>query len=129
MSILKALQNFISQYDGLEVLTDFPGKESGYALSPSGNNKSSEDILGNKQYINNYVFCVKECARDEVDRADTQDFLEDFSRWVEEQPLPELPGKFKAEKLIPSNCLLMDIEEDGTGLYQVQLQLTIKKEV
>lgn len=129
MSILKTLQNFVSKYDGLEIKTDFPGKEAGYALSPSGNSQSKEDILGNKFYINNYVFCVKECARDEVDRADTQDFLEAFSQWIEEQPLPELPGRFSAEKLVPSNCLLMDIEEDGMGVYQMQLQLTIRKEV
>ncbi|MDD4608947.1 MAG: hypothetical protein PHY71_02185 [Bacteroidaceae bacterium] len=129
MSILKTLQAFLAKYDGLEILTDFPGKEAGYALSPSGNSMTKEDILGNKIYINNYVFYVKECAVDEVDRADTQDFLESFGMWLDEQSYPELPGNFSVVKMTTSNCFLLDIADDGLGLYQVQIQLTIKKEV
>ena len=48
---------------------------------------------------------------------------------MDEQQLPELPGKFTAEDMTVSNCMLMDIEEDGMGIYQVQIQLKIKKEV
>ena len=129
MSILSTLQNHISAYKGMEVLTDFPGKESGYALQPSGNEKNREDILGNKIYANNYVFWVKEIARDEVDRVDNQDFLEDFAIWLDEQPLPELPGRFSCIRLNVANCMLMDIEADGTGIYQVQIRLEIKKGV
>lgn len=129
MSILRTLQDFIEEYDGMEILTDFPGKEIGYALSPSGNSQTKEDVLGNKYYVNNYVFYVKECAIAENDRAGNQDFLEGFSEWLSEKDLPELPGNFKAEKMVTSNYMLMDIAEDGTGLYQVQIQLTIKKEV
>lgn len=113
----------------MEVLTEFPGKQSGYALQPSGNDKTREDVLGNKYYTNNYVFWVKEIARDEVDRKDNQDLLEDFQEWLQEQPLPELPGRFSSQKLSVSNGMLMEINEDGTGTYQVQVQLVIKKEV
>ena len=49
--------------------------------------------------------------------------------WLDEQRLPDLPGKFTAENMTVSNCMLMDIEDDGTGVYQVQIQLKIKKEV
>lgn len=129
MSILETLQNHISRYKGMEVLTEFPGKQSGYALQPSGNGKTREDVLGNKYYTNNYVFWVKEIARDEVDRKDNQDLLEDFQEWLQEQPLPELPGRFSSQKLSVSNGMLMEINEDGTGTYQVQVQLVIKKEV
>lgn len=129
MSILKTLQEHIAKYNGMFILTDFPGKESSFALQPSGNSKSYEDILGNKYYLNNYVFWVKEIARDEVDRADNQDFLEAFALWLDDQPLPKLPGRFTANKLTVSNCMLMDISEDGTGIYQVQVQLEIKKGV
>lgn len=129
MSILETLQNHISRYKGMEVLTEFPGKQSGYALQPSGNDKTREDVLGNKYYTNNYVFWVKEIARDEVDRKDNQDLLEDFQEWLQEQPLPKLPGRFSSQKLSVSNGMLMEINEDGTGTYQVQVQLVIKKEV
>lgn len=129
MSILSTLQDHIAAYNGMEVLTDFPGKESGYALQPSGNDKTREDILGNKIYSNSYIFWVKEIARDEVDRADNQDFLEEFAMWLDDQPLPELPGRFTANSLTVANCMLMDINEDGTGSYQVQIRLEVKKGV
>lgn len=113
----------------MTVLTDFEGKQSGYALQPSGNDTYKQDVLGNKYFQNNYIFYVREIAREEEDRADNQDFLEDFSQWLDEQNLPILPGRFVAQDMTVSNCMLMDIEEDGTGVYQVQIQLKIKKEV
>lgn len=127
MSILSTLQEHISQYDGMELLTDLPGKESGYALQPTGNNKSREDVLGNKIYTNTYIFWVKEMALDEYSRKENQDFLEDFAFWLDEQPLPELPGRFSAESLTVANCMLMDIDDHGQGLYQIQIQLEVKK--
>lgn len=129
MTILKTLQTFIGAYNGMTVLTDFEGKQSGYALQPTGNDTYKQDILGNKYFQNNYIFYVREIAREEEDRADNQDFLEDFSQWLDEQSLPELPGRFVAQDMTVSNCMLMDIEEDGTGVYQVQIQLKIMKEV
>lgn len=129
MTILKTLQKFISEYNGMTVLTDFEGKQSGYALQPTGNDTYKQDVLGNKYFQNNYIFYVREIAREEEDRADNQDFLEDFSQWLDEQNLPILPGRFVAQDMTVSNCMLMDIEEDGTGVYQVQIQLKIKKEV
>lgn len=129
MTILRTLQKFISNYNGMTVLTDYEGKQSGYALQPTGNDTYKEDVLGNKYFLNNYIFYVREIAREEEDRADNQDFLEDFAMWLDEQRLPELPGKFTAEDMTVSNCMLMDIESDGTGVYQVQIQLKIKKEV
>lgn len=129
MTILRTLQEFISKYNGMEVLTDYEGKQSGYALQPTGNDTYKQDILGNKYYQNNYIFYVREIAREEEDRASNQDFLEDFSQWLDEQRLPELAGRFTAQDMTVSNCMLMDIESDGTGIYQVQIQLKIKKEV
>lgn len=127
MSILQTLQEHIGKYNGMLILTDFPGKESGYALQPTGNDKTREDVLGNKIYVNTYVFWVKEIARDEVDRKDNQDFLEDFALWLDDQPLPKLSGRFEANSLTVANCMLMDISEDGTGIYQVQIRMEIKK--
>lgn len=129
MSTLETLQEHIAAYNGMLIMTDFPGKQSGYALQPTGNDKTREDVLGNKVYTNNYVFWVKEIARDEVDRKDNQDFLEAFALWLDEQPLPKLPGRFTALSLSVANCMLMDINEDGTGIYQVQIRLEIKKGV
>lgn len=134
MSILKSLQDFLLGYSGMsirplsEVLTDRPNEyPSSYALAPAGNGKIQEDILGKRTYQNSYVFYAKEEVADEVSRQENYDFLEGFSDWLEEQNavgnLPQLPGKYEAETLEVSNIMLMDLYEDGTGLYQVQIQL------
>lgn len=138
MSIIKSLQNYLETFDGMDmqpltVKTDFADeKTSSYSIAPSGNGKISTDILGTTSYQNNYVFYAREATADEIDRQENYDFLEDFSEWLEEQNeegnLPKLPGRYKAEELRVSNIMLFDVNEDGTGLYQVQLQLEFRKE-
>lgn len=138
MSIIKSLQDYLEQYEKMDmqpltVKTDFADeKVSSYSVAPSGNGKINSDILGNRTYQNNYVFYAREAAADEIDRQGNYDFLEGFSEWLEEQNeegnLPALPGRYKAEELRVSNIMLFDVNEDGTGLYQVQLQLEFKKE-
>lgn len=138
MSIIKSLQDYLETFDGMDmqpltVKTDMVDKSvSNYSIAPSGNGKISTDILGNTKYQNNYVFYAREAVSDEIDRQENYDFLEGFSEWLEEQNaegiLPELPGRYKAEELRVSNIMLFDVNEDGTGLYQVQLQLEFKKE-
>lgn len=154
MSILNSLQDYIAEYSKMDfkrvqvsegddgpvyrvlddIATDLVGESpQSYALSPSGNNKTSADILGNKTYQNNYTFYAKEHAQNEVDRLDTHDFLEGFSEWLEDRSdsgdLPALPAPYAAQRLEMSNGMLFDIYEDGAGLYQVQIQLTLKKSI
>ena len=137
MSIIRSLQSYLETYEGMEEVSNIktytPDEKNGYALAAAGNRKVSEDILGNKIFTNQYTFLARETASDEVDRGDKQDFLEDFADWLDEQNssdnLPILSGAFKAQSLSVSNAFLFDISEDGTGLYQVQITLKIKKEV
>jgi len=131
MSILSALQTFLSGYSQMSIQTDIIGKDPGsYAIAPTGNSKSSEDILGNKTFENNYVFYAKELTSNEIDRKENQDFLENFQDWIDEQiTLPSLSGSYKVIKMSVSNALLFDVSEDGLGVYQVQIKLIIKKEV
>jgi hypothetical protein len=138
MSIIKSLQDFLETFDGMDmqpltVKTDMADEAvSSYSVAPSGNGKISADILGNKTFQNNYVFYAREAAANEVDRQENYDFLEGFSEWLEEQNeegnLPVLPAGYKTEELRVSNIMLFDVNEDGTGLYQVQLQLEFIKE-
>lgn len=135
MSIIKALQDYLVTYEGMDLqplATDLPGTGvSKYALAPSGNGKTITDIVGNKTFENNYVFYAKEAAANEADRLDNYDFLEDFSNWLEEQNdadnFPVLPAGYEVESIIVSNVMLFDIDEDGTGLYQVQIKLIFTK--
>ena len=138
MTIIKTLQEYLTGYDGMslrplsEILTDRPEKQpSSYALAPTGSNKILTDVIGNRTYQHSYVFYAKENAANEVDRQETYDFLEDFTDWLEEQNdagnLPVLPGRYKAESLEVSNAMMLDLYDDGTGLYQVQIQFTFEK--
>ncbi len=139
MSIIKSLQEFIESYEGIEQLKTIPkvntdqldDELSSYALVLTGNGQSHTDITGNRYYEHNYVFRAKEAASDEVNRGENQDFLQDFSDWLEEQNeadnLPVLPGRYVAESIEASNAMLFDVEADGAGIYQVQIKLILKK--
>lgn len=138
MSILKTLQDYLQEYDGMnmrpisEILTDITKEQVGsYALAPSGNGKTTTDITGNRTFENNYVFYARESVSDEVDRGENQDFLEDFSDWLDEraekEDFPVLGERYQVESIEIFNAMLFDIDEDGTGLYQVQIKLTFIK--
>ncbi|MDD4390590.1 MAG: minor capsid protein [Eubacteriales bacterium] len=138
MSIIRSLQDYIETYDGMElrpitqVLTDRTDEQpSSYALAPAGNGKTVTDIAGNRTFENNYVFFAKEAAADEVDRQENYDFLEGLSDWLDDQNdegnLPQLRGRYEAESIDVTNAMLFDIDEDGTGLYQVQIKLILTK--
>ena len=130
MSILKALQDYLAGYSGMkpmQILTDQVEESKSYAVAPTGNMVVTEDILGNRTYENDYVFLTRECTADEVDRQDNYDFLEGLYAWLEDAPLPELPGQYVVEKITPSNVMLIDIGESGTGIYQVQIKLRISR--
>lgn len=134
MSIIKAVQDFLSSYPGMalqplpKVLTDRPDADpSSYAVAPTGNGKTSKDVVGNRYYQNSYVFFAKESAAAEVDRRDNYDFLEGLSDWIEQQAdagaFPALPANYEVNDMKVSNAMLFDLNEDGAGLYQVQIQL------
>lgn len=135
MSILKALQDYLLTYEGMNLqplATDLAGiAVSKYALAPSGNGKIVTDIAGKKTFENNYVFYAKEATANEADRQENYDFLEDFSNWLDEQNdsenFPVLPTGYEVESIQVSNAMLFDTNDDGTGLYQVQIKLRFTK--
>ncbi len=152
MSIIKSLQDYLTTYDGMElqqvevretedgpslkvigsVLTDRTEEEpSSYALQPTGNSRVKTDILGNKTYENDYVFYAKEATADEVDRQDNYSFMESLFEWLEDQDeagiFPELPTGYTAKSLTVANIILFELE-GRTGLYQIQIKFTYRKE-
>lgn len=139
MSILSTLQEYLKKFDGMElrpiseVLTDRPeGPASAYAIAPTGNGKTSQDVTGRRVYHNSYVFYAQESVGAEADRAENWDFLEALTAWLEQrvdaQGFPKLPAPYTVESLEVANALLVDINENGYGTYQVQIQLEFSKE-
>lgn len=149
MNILKALQDFLLTYNGMvlqkveatetgitikQINTDITSEEpTNYAVTPTGNSKISSDILGNKNYSNNYVFYAKENIANEIDRQETHTFLEGFSAWIDKQNdnnnYPVMPIGYTAYEISVSNILLLETDEDfTTGLYQIQINLKVRRE-
>lgn len=138
MSIIKAVQDFLASYPGMElrplgeVMTDLTKPVPGsYALAPSGNGRTGCDIIGNKTYQNNYTFYARESGSDEADRADNYDFLDGLAAWLEAQEdagnYPVLPAPFRVETIEIANEILFDISDDGMAIYQIQIKLTISR--
>lgn len=138
MSIIKVMQDWLGEYPGMRlqplniVLTDLTkGVPTSYALAPAGDGKTQTDVAGNREYTKNYVFYACESVLDEADRAENHDFLEDFTQWLENRAdsndFPQIPGGYTVDAIDVSNLLLYDVNTDGSGIYQVQIQLTITK--
>ena len=136
MSIIKSLQTYLEQFKGMEltnnpILTDITDDVSSYALSPAGNSKTVTDIAGNRTYINNYVFYARGYTADETDRQDNHEFLDDLLEWIEdnnEKEIYPIVPSYIVDEISASNALLFDVDVDGRGTYQIQIQLVLRKE-
>ena len=134
MSIIRALQEYLKQFEGMEMMivsTDGTGSAvPGYAVAPAGNSRTVEDIIGNRTYINNYAFYARAYTGSEADRQDNYDFLDSFFEWIEDNDdkgvYPEIPG-YDVEEISATNVILFDVDEDGRGTYQIQIQLKLTK--
>ena len=115
MSIIRALQDYLMDFDGMElrtIHTDGTESEAGTcAIAPAGNSKTVEDIIGNRSYLNNYV-------------------LDAFFEWLEDnndnEVYPVISG-YTVEGISAANVLLFDVDEAGRGTYQIQIQLRLTK--
>ena len=135
MSIIRALQEYLKQFEGMEMMivsTDGTGSAvPGYAVAPAGNSRTVEDIIGNRTYINNYIFYAREYVTSEIERQENYDFLDAFFEWIEDNDnngvYPQITG-YTVENINTTNVLLFDVGEDGRGTYQIQIKLTLAKE-
>ena len=134
MSIISALQTYLMGFDGMEmrtIHTDGTESEAGTcAVAPAGNSKMVEDIIGNRTYINNYIFYAREYTTSEAERQENYDFLDAFFKWLEDnndnEVFPEIQG-YAVEEISAANVMLYDVDEDGRGTYQIQIQLKLTK--
>lgn len=132
MSILKALQDYFIQFEGMKLLTDQPnGGSDSYAIMPTGSGTIERDVIGGASYQNGYILLACESTQDEADRAQTQDLLERLRDWIEEQSsngnFPKLPDPFEVEEISASNGMLYEMMDNGLGLYQIQIKLTFTR--
>lgn len=140
MSMLKALQAYIAEYQAGSVLSidqvltgNAADKNGQRSLAPTGNGLVRRDVTGNVFYQNNYVLYMKESTQDERHRQDTFELLEDLQLWLEgradRDDLPLFPAPYVAESIAVSNGMLMDVAPGGAGIYQIQIRVETRKEL
>jgi hypothetical protein len=134
MSIASALQNWLKNIRRNGIAADqlrpdgFRGRysPSTYALALR-NSLTKKIILGNVTHTNNYVFYAREAADEEANRAENYDFLESLSDWIEQKnadkDFPALSSPRVVNEISVSNAMLFNVEDNGLGTYQVQIQL------
>lgn len=140
MSILQALQDFLEGYEGMElrplgeILTDLTrAAPPSYSLAPAAVERTPRMWLVIVTIPADTTSLPWSAQGTEADRAENYDFLESLASWLEDQEdqgnYPELPGRYSVEGIAVQYATLYDVSQNGAGLYQVQIELTIKKEV
>lgn len=135
MTISKYISDFISNYlDGVSIetnhLSDGPDK---YGLFKSPTRDVTPSIDGSWEITEHYQFFAKQGGISEVDRKDSDEFLEELTYWMDDYPLnyeyPEIDGNRKVINISITGCpYSMDVENNYEVVYQVMLNITYIRE-
>lgn len=142
MSDLEKIRNWLLTYpkinriQGLGVDYYSPEPNNG-SIDPSGLIEISRktDIIGNTTVENQYnfalYFVLPKSPEDDDGATDNADWLLDLQKWVQEQSLRRSAPVFgddpKTETIRAQNGKVDAADEEGTGLYSVQLSVTFTK--
>jgi hypothetical protein len=140
MSIIKKLQDYIEEYDNASpvdmdnIETDILPSSGGHcALAPFGSSLKYKSVTGERTTDYQFLFLCTEQAADEATRVGMYEFLESFKAWIEsrddERDYPELESPYKVDEIDASNAMLYAIDDTGLATYQIQIKLTVIKEV
>lgn len=142
MNALETVRDWLTTFPRFNVLTDFqvdytdkvPGTGS---ILPDGLVEVSrrQDIVGNVTVTNQYnfgLYCVFEKApNDDVGAAENADWIVDLQEWVQEQSVTGAAPVFgddpREERITAQNGTLMETNEEGTGVYVVQMSVRFIK--
>ena len=107
------------------------------SIDPSGLVEISrkEDILGNITVENQYNFAIyfvlAKSPEDDEGATDNADWLLGLQRWIQEQSIRRLVPIFgdvpEAETISAQNGKIDAADEEGTGVYSVQLSINFMK--
>lgn len=107
------------------------------SIDPSGLVEISrkEDILGNITVENQYnfvlYFVLAKSPEDDEGATDNADWLLSLQKWIQEQSIRRLAPTFgdvpDAETISAQNGKVDAADEEGTGVYSVQLSINFTK--
>lgn len=142
MSALEKVRNWLLTYPkiariqglGVDYYAATPNNGS---IDPSGLVEISrkEDILGNTTVENQYnfvlYFVLAKPPEDNEGATDNADWLLDLQQWIQEQSIRRQAPTFgdvpSAETISAQNGKVDAADEEGTGVYSVQLSINFTK--
>lgn len=142
MSDLEKVRKWLHQYPEInrigafrvDYYTEQPDNGS---IDPSGLVELSRrsDILGNVTVENQYnfglYFVLAKSPEDDVGAKENADWLLDFQQWIQEQSIRRKVPVFgdvpESETISAQNGKVEAADEEGTGIYSVQLSVTFTK--
>ncbi len=142
MSDLEKIRQWLLTYPGIGRLQGlkvdyYSAQPDNGSIDPSGLIEISrkEDILGNTTVENQYnfalYFVLAKAPEDDEGAVENADWLMDFQRWIQEQSIRRLAPFFgdepKSETIKAQNGKVEAADEEGTGIYMVQLSINFTK--
>lgn len=139
MGVIQTIKDWIATFPGYEKLGDMqvdflaplPGSNS---IAPSGLVEVSrtEDIMGNYTVQNQYnfsLFFVFYRPEGGEETEDNAEWVLNFQEWVQEQDIRGKTPTFgnRTISTVAQNGMLYTADEEGTGVYMVQLSVNYEK--
>lgn len=142
MNALEIVRDWLTTFPQFNVLTgfqvDYTDKiPSTGGILPDGLVEVSRrrDIVGNVTVTNQYNFGLyyvfEKAPNDDVGAAENADWIVDLQEWVQEQSATGAAPVFgddpREERITAQNGTLMETNEEGTGVYVVQMSVRFIK--
>ena len=137
MSIIASLRSYIATCPHLGdltngILVDWTQSTGDYGIMPSGEQPGTRYMDGSRTNQYNAVLYARKVTEADLERLENAEFLENFTRWVEDkdtaEEYPELGAGMACVGLSCANGSLFQIDETGSsGTYMVQLALTYER--
>lgn len=142
MSDLEKVRNWLLSYPKIDRLQGlgvdyYSAQPNNGSIDPSGLVEISRttDIIGNTTVKNQYnfalYFVLAKSPEDDEGATDNADWLLDLQKWIQEQSIRKQTPIFgddpKTETISAQNGKVDAADEEGTGVYSVQLSIEFTK--
>ena len=142
MSALEKIRNWLLTYPEISRIQKlgvdyYSAQPNNGSIDPSGLVEISRktDIIGNTTVENQYnfalYFVLAKSPEDDTGATENADWLLGFQEWIQEQSIrrqvPTFGDAHETETISAQNGKVEAADEEGTGVYSVQLSITFTK--
>lgn len=135
MTVSKYIADFISKYlNGVEIDTNHLSNGSDrYGLFKSPSREMVRHIDGSSTITEHYQFFARQSGISEVDRVDSDVFLENLTYWMDDYSVsneyPPIDGNRVVTNISMSGCpYLLETDSANEVVYQIMLSITYTRE-